>query len=212
LDRTDPAAQAKWPEADPIAFWINAYNALTLKTIIDHYPIQSSWWTSRFYPKNRIRQIDGVWDKLKFGVIGKEMTLDEIEHQVLRKKFHEPRIHMALVCAAMGCPPLRNEPYEGTKLDAQLGDQARKFLHNPAKFSINAGKRQVEVSPIFKWFGEDFVPAYGGSADFFRHSKKESAFLNFIAQYAPEADAKYLRSGTDYSVSHKGYDWSLNEQ
>ena len=75
-----------------------------------------------------------MWDELKFTVMGRPMTLDGIEHGVLRKDYHVPRIHMALVCAAMGCPPLRNEPYTGERLFAQLDDQARRFLSNPARF------------------------------------------------------------------------------
>ena len=122
-----------WAEPAKIAFWLNAYNACTLQAIIDHYPIQSSFLTSLRYPKNSIRQISGVWDELQFSVMGQPMTLDGIEHGVLRKEFHEPRIHMALVCAAMGCPPLRNEPYTGDRLGAQLDDQARRFLSNPAE-------------------------------------------------------------------------------
>jgi len=212
LGSVDPAAYAKGSANEQVAFWINAYNALTLQAIVDHYPIQSSWWSSRFYPKNSIRQISGVWDKLKFDVMGKPVTLDEIEHQILRKQFHEPRIHMALVCAAMGCPPLRNEPYEAAKLDAQFADQARKFLRNPKKFSIDAEKKRVEISPIFKWFGEDFVPGYGATADFQGRSEKERAVLNFIAQHAEERDARFLRSENDFTLAYKDYDWSLNEQ
>ncbi|MHC4215019.1 MAG: DUF547 domain-containing protein, partial [Planctomycetota bacterium] len=109
----------KWNDKDKIAFWLNAYNGFTLKSIIDNYPIKSSFWRSRVYPKNSIRQIKGVWTSLKFDVMGSKLSLKHIEHEILRKKFNEPRIHVAMVCAAMGCPPLRNEPYEGKKLDKQ---------------------------------------------------------------------------------------------
>lgn len=201
----------KWPPPQQIALWIDAYNALTLKAIIDHYPIKATWVASLRFPKNSIRQIPGVWTKLRFPVMGRPMTLDEIEHAVLRKKFYEPRIHMALVCAALGCPPLRNEPYQGEKLDRQLDDQARKFLANPQKFRIDRQQKRVYLSPIFKWFGQDFVKTYGSTTDFSRFGPAQRAVLNFIQKYLPENDRDYLKKG-DYSISYLTYDWSLNEQ
>ncbi len=201
----------KWPPPQQIALWIDAYNALTLKAIIDHYPIKATWVASLRFPKNSIRQIPGVWTKLRFPVMGRPMTLDEIEHAVLRKKFNEPRIHMALVCAALGCPPLRNEPYQGEKLDRQLDDQARKFLANPQKFRIDRQQKRVYLSPIFKWFGQDFVKTYGSTTDFSRFGPAQRAVLNFIQKYLPENDRDYLKKG-DYSISYLTYDWSLNEQ
>jgi len=102
----DPKVYEGWSERQKIAFWINVYNALTLKAIIDHYPIQASYLKSLIYPQNSIRQIPGVWDKLSFPVMGRNMTLDHIEHAMLRAGFDEPRIHVALVCGAKGCPPL----------------------------------------------------------------------------------------------------------
>jgi hypothetical protein len=200
-----------WPEAEQIAFWLNAYNACTLKAIADHYPIQSSFFASLHYPKNSIRQISGVWDELKFTVMGRPMTLDGIEHGVLRKDFHEPRIHMALVCAAMGCPPLRNEPYTGERLSAQLDDQARRFLSNPAKFRIDRDAGRVYLSSIFKWFGDDFIPKYGIADAYGDHSKKERATLHFAAGCLDKDDADYLSAG-NYKVEYLDYDWSLNEQ
>lgn len=211
LANLDPQTFDGWSEEEKIAFWVNAYNALTLKAIIDHYPIKASFFKSVVYPKNSIRQIDGVWDKLKFQVQGRAMTLDEIEHQVLRAEFDEPRIHMALVCAAMGCPPLRSELYTGDQLDAQLDDQTRKFLANPEKFRIDRDRKKVYLSPIFKWFGEDFVETYGIEKGFSGKKQSERAVLNFIAKYLDEKDREYL-STAEYEVSYLDYDWSLNEQ
>lgn len=211
LGNLDPATYNALSENGKIAFWINAYNAFTLKAIIDHYPIHSSFLTSLRYPKNSIRQISGVWNGLKFTVMGKPMTLDHIEHQILRKKFHEPRIHMALVCAAMGCPPLRNKPYTGAKLEEQLENQARKFLVNPKKFRIDRANGEVYLSSIFKWFGDDFIPKYEPEKGFRDKSKKERAVLHFIAGHLTEKDADYLRSGK-YDVEYLDYDWTLNEQ
>ncbi len=200
-----------WTDDGKIAFWINAYNACTLKAIIDHYPIKARWTTSLFYPDNSIRQIDGVWDELEFSVLGKKRTLDEIEHETLREEFNEPRIHMALVCAAKGCPVLRNEPYFPSRLDAQLDDQTRRFLRDPDKFRIDRDREEIYLSSIFKWFGDDFIPTYSGQSRIAGHSKKESAVLRFVAQYLDEPDRDSILTG-DYSIEYLDYDWTLNEQ
>jgi len=201
----------KWSDNEKIAFWLNAYNALTLKAIIDNYPIKSSFFKSRIYPKNSIRQIAGVWDKITFKVMGQNLTLGHIEHKILRVKFDEPRIHMAMVCAAIGCPPLRNEPYAGAKLDEQLGDQTRRFLADSAKFKIERADKRIYLSPIFKWFAADFIKRYGPQKNFGRHNKEESAVLNFIASYLGNVQKNYVLDGK-FKIKYLKYDWSLNEQ
>jgi hypothetical protein len=211
LAQVRPEDYQGWQDPQKIAFWINAYNALTLKAIIDHYPIKASWFRSIKFPKNSIRQIPGVWTKLRFPVMGRQMTLDNIEHATLRQQFNEPRIHAALVCAAMGCPPLRNEPFLGEKLDQQLNDQTRRFLANPQKFRIDRDQGKVYISPIFKWFGQDFVTTYGTTEKFSSFNPKERAVLNFIQAYLSKEDRDYLLTG-NYAISYLKYDWSLNEQ
>jgi hypothetical protein len=211
LAQVRPEDYQKWPVPQQIAFWINAYNSLTLKAIIDHYPIRASLWRSLRFPRNSIRQIPGVWTDLQFPVMGRRLTLDEIEHDILRRRFNEPRIHLALVCAALGCPPLRTEPYVGEKLNDQLNDQARRFLANPKKFKIDRNEGQVYLSPIFKWFGEDFIKTYGTNAGFSRFQPKERAVLNFIRNYLSPKDQDYLFKG-NYAISYLGYDWSLNDR
>jgi hypothetical protein len=207
----DRSRYEKWSEKDKIAFWLNAYNGLTLKVIIDNYPIKSSFLKSRIYPKNSIRQISGVWDKISFPVMGRNLTLEHIEHKILRVKFNEPGIHMAMVCAAMGCPPLRHEPYTGAKLDEQLADQARRFLGHSAKFRIDRDKGRLYLSPIFKWFAADFVKNYAPARNIGRHNKEISSVLNYIAPYLSETNKKYVLSGK-YKIKYLDYDWSLNEQ
>jgi len=187
-----------WTEAEQIAFWINAYNSLTLQAIIANYPTES------------IRDIPGVWKWLKFEVMGEEMTLDEIEHQVLRKEFDEPRIHMGLVCASIGCPILLREPYVGDQLGRQLDGQTREFLALEQNFNIDRAQNKVHLSSIFKWFGEDFKNQYG-AADKFAGTETEKAVLNFASQYLDERDREYLVGG-GYDVRYLDYDWSLNEQ
>lgn len=207
----DRAVYDGWPSEKQIAFWINVYNGLTLKAIIDHYPIQASRLKSLVYPKNSIRQIPGVWDKLQWQVMGSPVTLDEIEHGMLRENFDEPRIHAALVCAAMGCPPLRNEAYTAERLDEQLNDQMRRFLSHPQKFRIDRGDNTVYLSKIFEWFGGDFVKRYAPSDAFSEHSEVERAVLNAVSQHVPENDRDYLLDGR-YAIEYTDYDWTLNEQ
>lgn len=208
-----------WSREAKVAFWLNAYNALTVKAVLDHYPIKPSWLGSIRYPKNSIRQIPGVWDKLRFGVMGRQVTLDEIEHGTLRNSFKEPRVHMALVCASVGCPPLRGEAFTGSKLASQLDDQARLFLGSPKRLRIDRsaggasglpGPGIVYLSPIFRWFGDDFKAAYAPAKGFGSHSAAEKAALNFISRYASDADRRYLEAG-GYPIEYLGYDWSLNE-
>jgi hypothetical protein len=211
LGNLSPEAFGTWAEAEKIAFWINAYNGLTLKAILDHYPIEPSFVASLRFPKNSIRQIPGVWDKLEFRIMGRNMTLDEIEHSRLRENFNEPRIHVALVCAAMGCPSLRNEPFEAEQLSEQLDDQTTRFLGNPKKFRIDRSEGRVYLSPIFDWFGGDFVKSYGTDMKFSKHKKDERAVLNFVSSYLNKDDTDYLWNG-DYDIEYLDYDWTLNEQ
>jgi len=211
LARLSTREYGRWNESQRVAFWINAYNALTLVAILEHYPIKASFAGSLLFPKNSIRQIPGVWDKLQFVVMGKPMTLDDIEHRTLRKEFDEPRIHVALVCAAMGCPPLLNEPFVGERLDAQLDGQARRFLNNRKRFRIDREQGRVYLSPIFKWFGKDFVKSYGTDDKFSGHSEAQRAVLNFVSKYLSEEDRTYLSTGK-FSIGYLDYGWSLNEQ
>jgi hypothetical protein len=211
MSELQPEAFEKWKDQDKIAFWINAYNALTLTAILNNYPIKASFFRSLRFSDNSIRQIPGVWDELKFSVMDQSITLDGIEHDILRKKYDEPRIHMALVCAAMGCPPLRSEPYTGEQLDTQLNDQTTRFLSNPKKFRIDRKNRTVYLSPIFKWFGIDFVKKFGTEKEFSEFPESQRAVLNFITGFVKPEDKAYLEKG-GYSIEYLTYDWSLNEQ
>lgn len=211
MSKVQPNSYERWNKEEQIALWLNAYNAFTLKALINNYPIKSSFFRSRIYPKNSIRQIPGVWSKIKFNVMGRDLTLGHIEHEILRKKFNEPRIHMAMVCAAMGCPPLLNKPYTGQKLNEQLDERTRRFLANPAKFRIDRNAGVVYLSPIFKWFKGDFVNKYAPDKNISNHGKEMSAVLNFIAGHLEKPDREYLLAG-DFKIKYLKYDWSLNEQ
>ncbi|NEQ81003.1 MAG: DUF547 domain-containing protein [Moorea sp. SIO2I5] len=199
LGAVDPSTYQSWNEAEKIAFLINAYNSFTLESIIDQNPLKKS-----------IRDIKGVWKGREFSIAGESKTLDNIEHKTLRTQFNEPRIHMALVCAAISCPPLRNEPYTGEKLDQQLDDQTQKFIVSPHGFRIDRQEGSVYLSSIFKWFGEDWKKTYGVD-DKFTGNANQRAVLNFISDYLSSEDKEYLEQG-NYKIKYLNYDWSLNKQ
>ena len=199
LGQVSPSTYAAWSESEQIAFLTNAYNSFTLESIIDQDPLKKS-----------IRDIPGVWRGRKFSIAGASKTLDNIEHQTLRVDFNEPRIHMALVCAAISCPILRRDPYTGENLDAQLEEQTRQFLASPHGLRIDRQENRVYISSIFKWFGEDWKPTYGID-DRFTGNANERAVLNFISQYLNEEDREYLAQG-NYRLRYLNYDWSLNRQ
>lgn len=205
-----------WPETERIAYLINAYNAYVLETVIDHYPIEGSgFWKKithpkRFaFPRNSIRHIDGVFDRIEHTVAGREMTLDEIEHGTLRAEYDEPRIHFALVCAAVSCPPLREEAYRGDRLDAQLDDQARRFLNDPRLNRFEIEGRRVFLSKVFDWFGDDFS-AFAAESDY-AGGEKLRGVLGFVKRYVLGRVADFLETG-EYEVRFLDYDWTLNDQ
>lgn len=195
-----PAAFLGWSEREQIAFLMNAYNSYTLAAIIDREPLPNS-----------IRDIPQVWTKKQYQVVGQNESLDDIEHGTLRKDYDEPRLHAALVCAAISCPPLLDEPYRGEDLDEQLNQRVNAWLSNPESgFKIDRQNKIVFLSAIFNWYGEDWIPRYGTNEGF-TGNEKQRAILNFISNYVSSEDAQYLKAG-DYRVEYLDYDWSLNIQ
>lgn len=202
-----PAARGEsaWTRDQRMAFWINAYNAFTLRAIVDHYPIRGSWFTR--HPRNSIRQIDGVWTDLKWQAAGRPVTLDDIEHRTLRPTFKDARIHFAVNCASVSCPPLAAEPYRPQTLDAQLDAAARVFLASPEGIKVDG--ETLRVTSLFKWYGEDFTEQYAplvpGSRD-----ARERGILGVIAKFGPPAAAALARSERP-AITYLDYDWSLND-
>ena len=173
-----------------LAFWINAYNLLAIKAVIDQYPTKSI--------KDGGSLLQSIWKKEVGTVAGKAYALDDIEHGILRKDFKEPRIHFAIVCASLSCPDLRAEPYTADRLDTQLDEAARTFLANPAKGLVpGPDGKTAKVSSIFKWFGDDFG-VVGGVSTFIRTKADPSA-------------AARIAGLTDAGLSYLEYDWSLND-
>jgi hypothetical protein len=176
-----------------LALWINAYNALTLKLIVDHYPVQNIWAITPGPPEPK----DESPFRLAVGAVADTArTLDEIEHEIIRERFDEPRIHFALVCAAKSCPRLRREAYTGPRLDAQLDAQARRFLHHPQKNHIPAGDGAIALSRILKWYGSDFGPT-------------PAALQRALAPYFEGSVRDSLARGA-YTIRYRPYDWTLN--
>lgn len=202
---------AGWPEVDQIAYLINAYNAYTLETVIDHYPIEGGGLFDRIrgLPKNSIRQISGVFDGIEHAVAGESLTLDGIEHGKLRGDYNEPRIHFALVCAALSCPPLREEAYAGDRLDEQLDEQGRRFLNDPRLNRFEPQERRVYLSKIFDWYGDDFRQ-FAGEAGYTKDEKLRGV-LTFVSRYLLQGTAEFIETG-EYRVEFLKYDWTLNDQ
>jgi len=190
LERSDLEA---WPRADQLAFWINAYNAYTVRLVLDHYPLRSIR-SIGFLPGSAFKRKFIPLERVAAG----KLSLDDIEHRILREQFHEPRIHFAIVCASRSCPVLRDEAYRGRDLDAQLDEAARAFLRDPARNRYDPASRTLSLSSIFKWFRGDFEAAAG-------------TLPAFVARYADESTAEALRR-SGVHVEFLEYDWSLNER
>lgn len=198
LAATDPDSLG---ETDRLAFWLNAYNAHALKLIVDNYPVSSILHLTPYRLPGLPLTIPGTSnDPFALGVArvgGKLMSLNDIEHGVVRKDFREPRVHAALVCAAMSCPPLRREAYEGGRLSVQLEDQMRTWLRDPRKNRIPDGAETIRVSKIFDWFKGDF----GGT---------DATVQAALAPYF-EGDVRARLERGAYAVDHVGYRWGLND-
>lgn len=194
LNSQDPS---RLPEAERLAFWINAYNAYTIDLIVKHDEKES---IRNINKSLGFLKLKGPWKEPVVKAGGRTYTLDEVEHEIIRKQFREPRIHFALVCAALGCPPLRSEAYSGSRLEAQLQDQAGRFLvRMPAHNRVDAASRTAYLSPIFDWYKQDF----GGD---------DAAVGRYVAQFYPEGPEKRLLLSGDFQVKHTDYDWTLNSQ
>jgi hypothetical protein len=186
------SAEAGWTRQERLAFWINAYNAFTVRLILDHYPLRSirsigllplAAFRTRFIP---------------LGTGGRLVSLNTIENDVLRHQLDDPRIHFAIVCASKSCPALRSDAYRPSVVDQQLDEAARAFLNDGAKNRWEPNTRTLYLSSIFKWFRSDFERAAG-------------TLPAFVARYLEPSHAAALSNGT-VRIVFLDYDWSLNER
>jgi len=191
LESVSPAEYSGFTREQRLAFWVNAYNAYTVRLILNHYPLKSVRKIG-LLPLAAFREgfipLQAVGD-------GK-MSLNDIEHTHLREKLKDPRIHFAIVCASKSCPLLRSEAYRASTIDAQLDAAARGFLADGFRNQINPASGTAKVSPIFKWFRGDFTQ--GG--------KTLGAFM---AAYSEPPVAEFLRKKGD-DMDFLDYDWGLN--
>ena len=189
-----------WPKAQRMAFLINAYNAYTVELILTRYPKLAS-----------IRDLGSLlsspWKPKFIRLLGTEMSLDNIEHDTLRARgrYDDPRIHFAVNCASIGCPMLREEAFVADRLDAQLDEQAQRFLGDRSRNRYNPASGKLEVSKIFDWYGDDFKLGHRGI----------TSLAGFLGQHADlladaPADREKLRAGA-VPVSYLDYDWKLND-
>lgn len=174
-----------WSRNEQMAYWINAYNAFTIKLIVQNYPVASIKDI-----KKGIAFVNSVWDIKFIQIQGFTYDLNNIEHNILRPVFKDARVHAAVNCASFSCPRLRQEAYTAENLDSQLDDAMKKFLADPLRNNITAEK--AEISEIFKWF----------KGDFDRDAGSLIAYLNkFSAQKISEKT----------ELKHLDYNWALNE-
>jgi hypothetical protein len=199
------ADERVWTREQRLSFWINAYNLFTLRAIVDHYPIRSAWLTLQ--PRNSIRQIDGVWTTLSWSAAGRTVTLDDIEHRILRPEFKEPRVHFAINCASVGCPPLSAEPYRPATLIEQLDAAARRYLAREQGLQIRGDT--LRVSRILEWYGEDFVPGFAPEAAG-KPDRLELVARAVVVRFGPPAAADLARKPST-RIKYLDYDWSLND-
>ncbi len=188
LSRGRPSPEV--PRAAVLAFWINAYNAVTVEGILREYPTSSI--------RNHTPRLIGyhIWHDLILPVGQGEYSLHQIEHEQLRP-LGDPRIHFALVCASKGCPRLARTAYTADDLDRQLDDNAKAFFADPSKFGYDTAAKRLDLSWILSYYTKDFAPDAAG-------------LLRFVARYFPSESARLLASDPAVTVRTLPYDWSLN--
>lgn len=200
LSAVPEAEYRGWTKPQRLAFLINAYNAYTVDLILGKYPNLES-----------IKDLGSVfqspWKREFFTLLGKKRSLDDIEHGMVRAPgaFDEPRIHVALVCASIGCPMLRNEAYTAERLDAQLEDGMRRFLSDRTRNRYDPASGSLSVSKLFDWYSKDFEQGHAG------FTSLKATFAKYAERLAdtPEAQAR-IRAG-EYRIEFLDYDWELNE-
>jgi hypothetical protein len=200
---------AQRPREAQIAFWLNAYDAVVLRTVVDHYPIAVR---SKEYPARSIRQIPGAFDKLTHRLGASTLTLDQIEQNIL-STYHDPRLYFAIGRGAVGGGRLRSEAFTPEHLEAQLSEvQGECVSRGCVLVERDAGK--VSASAIFSWREKDFVTGYADKAPagFANRSPIERAILGFVEPKLLTIERDYLKDNANsFQVAYKPFDWTLND-
>ncbi len=191
LNQTDPASLSRNSQ---LALWLNAYNAWTIELINLHDERESI----RNINKTLGLAIKGPWTQPLAEVGGVTYTLDDIEHGIIRKEFNDPRIHFALVCAAVSCPPLRREAYIGRRLNDQLNDQSKRFLLEfPEKNRVDLDEETVYLTKVFDWYARDF-------------GRNDAEITRYLARFFPPGPERTLLASGKARIRFTDYDWALN--
>ena len=198
----------KRPRDEQIAFWLNAYDALVLRTVIDHYPIAGR---SADYPSKSIRQIPGAFERTPHRVAGRSLTLDQIEKDVL-PEFHDPRVYFALGRGAVGGGRLRSEAFVPARLEEQLAEVAAECVTRAQCAQLDHEGGKMAVSSIFSWHEKEFADAYGDKAPaaVANRSPIERAAVAFVFPKLLSAERDMIEKNT-FQVVYKPFDWTLND-
>jgi Protein of unknown function, DUF547 len=196
------------PKAEQMAFWINAYNALVLRSVVDHYPIRGR---APEYPPSSVRQVPGAFDRTPRRVAGRSLTLDAIERDVLTG-FGDPRVFLALGRGSVGGGRLRSEAFTGAAIESQLQRVAAEFPTRGELLRIDQLREQISVTPILSWRAESFISAYadqvkGPAAN---RSPIERALVTFISPHLLPAERAFVERN-QFKVVFHDYDWRLND-
>jgi hypothetical protein len=176
-----------------LAYWINVYNINTVATIVEHYPVDSI----RDISTDPLIRLN-VFKKPRVPFGNQLLSLDDVEHKKIREVFRDARIHFAINCAAKSCPPIRPEAFTGAQLDAQLDDQARRFLTAHVRLERDGGELTIHTTKIMDWFGDDFEKWGGGRTA-------------FIRRYLPADKQQLIAQAKDIDIDYDDYDWALND-
>jgi hypothetical protein len=202
LGSTTKSTYDGWPREQKMAFWVNAYNAFVLQTVIQNYPLRG----------NSIRNVPGAFDQRPHQAAGRTVTLDQIEKKIL-PEFRDPRLYFALGRGAMGSGRLRSEVYTGTRMEEQLKDQTEDFLGRQDHVKIDRLANEIQISPILGWHEDEFIAAYSGkeeSARFAKRSPIERAALALVGPVLLPAEREFVEKG-EFKVVYQKFDWTLNE-
>jgi hypothetical protein len=203
LSSVKQSEYALWTSDEKLSFLINAYNGFTLQLINQNYAKFQSGKAESI--KDLGSFFSSPWKKSFFILLDKQRSLDDVEHDMIRVWFDRPRIHAAVVCAAVSCPPLRNEAFVADKLELQLDDQMRQFLSDDQSNTIDVSKNRVKLSSIFKWYAEDFEKGQQGF-----NSIKDLIYV-YQADIANEPQQLTFLQKQDFSIHYLNYDWRLND-
>jgi hypothetical protein len=197
-----------WSPQQKMAFWLNAYNAFVLQTVVNHYPIRGK---AADYPTESIRQIAGAFDTVRHRAAGRTVTLDEVEKKVL-PEFKDPRLYLALGRGAVGSGRLRSEAFTAARLAKQLDSVQAEFVNESAMLRIDRGADLVSVTPIISWREAEFIAAYdkGASGPFAQRSPIERAVVAFVQPHLLPLEKELIQKNT-FRVAFHPFDWRLND-